>query len=555
MSKLPPSTVHQPTQPPEANGFNLGEYLSKVVREIEASSNEIDNKLRNATGNTKRYNQNQKQVMDSFLASLEENKTYKTLLQRVPNPNLLGDPKVPLVLVALAGHVDSKKKALANILLVNWFKDYKMKRPDKETGCPYYSPVTQNMHLRIFFGAVHNLHSWVLKEGDLDRFPGSLGAVMKELYNERAKKYKGFGERKACRIKPSDFSKIKLGKFDENDLKQHQLKILVGCGIYFGFRGIEEHAYLTNDMIIQGKFEIGHAFEEYDFVGIGSMMIDKSNQLSRTQSYKRDTSNLMRMPILDNDPTSDDFGGSFVRLLNKVMRNKENLAKKNRFYLRPKKDGKEFMSAVIGHNTIREMMKDAAEILGIDQKDFKGGQAWRALFITTMVNDSRVSTAEAMKSARHNSVAANKNYQATDIVSEGKKQQCLLENFTGKTGLESKTQPVPSSSSSSKLQLSASTNSENNNNNNNLFSTNNKENAIDIDQFYPSTQEEKNALDGELDEFEDLKKQEAFEATRSRFSELTSSPPKLSERHQEVRNMRIILRKKSQELKHKLKKK
>lgn len=345
---------------------------------------------------------------------------------------------------------------------------------------------------------------------------------------------KRFGENKAYRIKPSDFSKIKLGTFDENDLKQHQLKILVGCGIYFGFRGIGEHTYLTIDMIIQGKFETGHVFEDYDFVGIGSM-IDKSNQLSRTQSYKRDTSNLMRMPIIDNKPESDDFGGSFVRLLNKVKKNKKNLEEKNRFYLRPEKDGKEFSSGVLGHNKIRDYMKDAAKILGIPQQDFKGGQAWRALFITTMVNDSRVSTAEAMKSARHNSVAANKNYQATDIVSEGKKQQCLLENFTGKTGLENKTQPVSSSSSSSssKLQLSASTNSENNNNNN-LFSTNNKEDAFDTNQFRPSTQEEMNALSGDMDELEELRKQEAFEAVSSRFSELTSSPPKLSARHQEL---------------------
>lgn len=71
MSELPPSTVHHPTQPPEAIDFNLGEYLLKVVRDNEASSNELDNKLRNATGKTKRYGQNQKQVMDSFLASLE----------------------------------------------------------------------------------------------------------------------------------------------------------------------------------------------------------------------------------------------------------------------------------------------------------------------------------------------------------------------------------------------------------------------------------------------------------------------------------------------------
>jgi len=64
--------------------------------------------------------------------------------------------------------------------------------------------------------------------------------------------------RKKNRVAVEDSHKVVLSKFDESISEQHQMKCLVVCGVYFGFRGIEEHAQLLIEQIVQGVFEPGH---------------------------------------------------------------------------------------------------------------------------------------------------------------------------------------------------------------------------------------------------------------------------------------------------------
>ena len=45
-------------------------------------------------------------------------------------------------------------------------------------------------------------------------------------------------------VLPSDVEKVRLDIFDENDPVQYCQKIMVGCGIYFGFHRRSEHASL-----------------------------------------------------------------------------------------------------------------------------------------------------------------------------------------------------------------------------------------------------------------------------------------------------------------------
>ena len=88
------------------------------------------------------------------------------------------------------------------------------------------------------------------------------------------------------------------------------------------------------------------------------------------------------------------------RMLEKALPNQK------RFYHNTKKDGT-LSKQVIGENKIHDLHKSAARRLGISSDSFKGGHAWRGLFVTNLVNAKGVSTAESMAAARHTSVSAH----------------------------------------------------------------------------------------------------------------------------------------------------
>jgi hypothetical protein len=126
--------------------------------------------------------------------------------------------------------------------------------------------------------------------------------------------------------------KIQLQKFNKSNLIELQCKVMVECGCYFGFRRNLEHTHLLLDQIITGEFEKGHLYEGFLYIAIGTLIEDKSQKLTVNNSYIRDTSDLMRIPIFDNSDLSNDLGGAIIHLLNLVKEAKNN--KKGRFYLK-----------------------------------------------------------------------------------------------------------------------------------------------------------------------------------------------------------------------------
>ena len=95
------------------------------------------------------------------------------------------------------------------------------------------------------------------------------------------------------------------------------MKILFGCGLYFGFRGRSEHQDLEKEHIGTGTFQKDHAYGGLPYVSV-RVMNDKTNRITLHNSYLRDTGKLMRIPVLDDNPTSSCFGGSLLRYLKKM---------------------------------------------------------------------------------------------------------------------------------------------------------------------------------------------------------------------------------------------
>ena len=213
---------------------------------------------------------------------------------------------------------------------------------------------------------------------------------------------------------------MRLDIFDESDHNQHIEKCIAGSGIYFGFRGAKEHTMLKVEDVSIGNYPKGSNFEGYLYFAVANL-VDKTHALSAENGYRRDTTTLMKVPILSDDPASGDYGGTMKRMLEKALPNQK------RLYHQMKKDGT-LSLVVIGENKIRDLHISAARRMGVSSDSFRGGHAWRGFFVTNLVHAKGVSTAESMAAARHTSVSAHVAYQETDFISEGNRTLALLQS-------------------------------------------------------------------------------------------------------------------------------
>ena len=237
----------------------------------------------------------------------------------------------------------------------------------------------------------------------------------------------GYGKKDPNRrLEETEAEKIDLSKFDESDPRQHQMKIAFGCGIKFGFRGISEHTFLEISNITHGEFPSHHPFSGYEYYGIDNIQ-DKQCRLSVNQDHVRDTKDHMRIPVMDNDLCSEDFGGSIKRYLNKLAPGQ------TRFYCKVIPDNLRqvdlsdgttqvfYGNCPIGKEYIKKLFKDGAAILGLSNPQNFGAHSLRAYFVTKLSNGNGVGDEERMVSSRHTSVGASAIYQERNTESESNK--------------------------------------------------------------------------------------------------------------------------------------
>lgn len=178
---------------------------------------------------------------------------YEELLEEVGS-GTRSDPHMPYVFKACAGPPTKAKIQLVNALLVDWQLPLKKKVMQKGTECPYYAPSTQAIEFRTFMGRMRTQYGWQVTENDLRGFEGAFHGVMEAEFARRREKYiqEGYGQvNKNCEVAESDHDKFKLEKFDESNLRQHQMKCAVILSLFQGLRGNKEQCFLT-----RSNFEI-----------------------------------------------------------------------------------------------------------------------------------------------------------------------------------------------------------------------------------------------------------------------------------------------------------
>jgi len=203
------------------------------------------------------------------------------------------------------------------------------------------------------------------------------------------------------------------------------MKVLICFGSLFGLRGNDEHTNLMTNQITEGTYKPDHPlFPNFKYCGLKDFL-DKTHHLSLNKPFVRKEIELGRFPVISDGISGNvaqDIGGTIGRLLSKIPVGKGS----GRFYLRIRRDGNGFCDSPLGKTKIREMMRDAFQILGISNWKTLRPHALRGHFITTLANDKSVSVAETMAAARHTSVSASANYQSRNCHSESNRVQALL---------------------------------------------------------------------------------------------------------------------------------
>ena len=222
-------------------------------------------------------------------------------------------------------------------------------------------------------------------------------------------------------MKEEDEAKLfKITMFDENDLHQHQMKMITIFGIFFGLRGNKENTFLLVSNISQGWYHEGHvSFAGLEWYGLKDLT-DKTKKINLQNSFARDKEDFCKYPVLDN--LLEDVGGSIKRFLAKLPKGKAG----NRFYRKISKDKTKFCNQVLGEKSIRDLNKEAFRHLGVSNWDTLRPHAKRGVMINKLVNDPGVSLTECMGAVRHNSASANLMYQKRSSTSESARVDALL---------------------------------------------------------------------------------------------------------------------------------
>ena len=145
------------------------------------------------------------------------------------------------------------------------------------------------------------------------------------------------------------------------------------CGLFDAFCGSYEHTYFCRSQVRHGTYPKN--FENpnlagHRYIAIVNMIMDKTSKITVNNSYTRDMGNLMRFPIVENDP--DNFAGALDRLLNKMSPGQECMyckpaTEEYRIGLmeRGYTDAEFYPETVLGEKKIASLFAKGAEILDL----------------------------------------------------------------------------------------------------------------------------------------------------------------------------------------------
>eukprot|EP00956_Cyclotella_meneghiniana_P037833 scaffold145304_cov62-Cyclotella_meneghiniana.AAC.2 len=366
-------------------------------------------------------------VLDSFINVITSSNHIPPELKENTTGPADGIRNAPRALYELGGPIKSfDKRQLVSLLCFEWVLETE-KTGGRNPKCPKKQPGTVMTALKTLFSVLKDNFDWqYVLEQDF-QFAGGLSPCIEKLFAMNHSMYGSlYGTMPNRQIihSVSSSKDVDLTVFNTNDALQLMMAVLVIHGIFFGFRGYEEHAKHMRDQLKEGVFEKNHDLEGIPFMEVVHMP-DKTCKLTTTNTCLRQGASA-RIPIFVDQPNCPGMilrrykaalAPGQVRMYCKIagygMRNEFAMAGHNGVLYSPNQP--------IGKHKLGEIIRDAAKMMGFDV----AGHAFRRLFITSIVNAEGVSTEESLASSRHSSVAAQRPYQQRNSQSEMAKFRAL----------------------------------------------------------------------------------------------------------------------------------
>lgn len=178
------SNANAPEVSTDTSSSLARELMLEILGDPEAQNDSPSNDVENSEPD--------EPVVLSFLEHLKETPKFSRLARPVPNPCRLvgsGLKLVPCAFALCKGSCSWDTVQLMNAVFISWQGEYRMSRPDKKSGCPYYKASSQSKHLRTFFAYMGKYHGWTFTFDTFSNFKGCLVDYLKELYTKRGEEW------------------------------------------------------------------------------------------------------------------------------------------------------------------------------------------------------------------------------------------------------------------------------------------------------------------------------------------------------------------------------
>ena len=193
------------------------------------------------------------------------------------------------------------------------------------TNCKFkfQQPRTLVQYVRTLFGRFKDRFDWDYSFDNDFNFDGGLVPMLNKLFNDRRKQV-GVGYGAANNVpklvasaggnggngKPVNVRSMDFSVFDPNDPVEATQQMMLGCGAFLGFRGVDEHAKLERKHWVREVFDQGHPYAGEEYYGLENMP-DKTNKLSASNPVVKNNVG-MRVPV------DSDFGRIITNYFSKL---------------------------------------------------------------------------------------------------------------------------------------------------------------------------------------------------------------------------------------------
>ena len=222
--------------------FDLQKFCNEDIRNGHKNLTSDDRKLLNASSHSYGHSMRKDSAIPAFLKALEDSGQFDQMLELEIGPDAQLHPRI---LNQCGGTITPAKKYLANKALKKHMATLVKKRV-KQGECPYYQPNTHAMMLRTLKSELSEKHDWQFSLDRDFKFRGGLWGAMKKLFEERGREYGneyGTGSKKKILDEQDEQKIMDLSVFDENDLEQHQIKLMFANVAY---QLVPPHDHRTN---------------------------------------------------------------------------------------------------------------------------------------------------------------------------------------------------------------------------------------------------------------------------------------------------------------------